>query len=140
MAAGRKPKLTATVVKRCIELKKGGANNKDIAAAVGVSEASFYAWIQEKDSEGNALEKKPLEAELMEGLKKAEADYKNALLDSIKLAGEKDWKAHAWLMERKYPAEYARTDRLQAEVSAKHSGGVALTHVFDYGEDAEEDE
>lgn len=137
--AGRKPKLTAAAVKRAISLKEHGALNQDIAAALGVTEGTFYGWIQLEDSEGNPLTKKPLESELAEGLKRAEADYKNALLDSIKLAGEKDWKANAWLLERKYPAHFARTDRIQAEVNAKHGGGVTVTHAFDYGEQGADD-
>ena len=49
--------------------------------------------------------------ELSEQLKKAEADYDNALLGIIaKAAQERDWKAAAWLMERRYPELYARPD------------------------------
>lgn len=123
-----KPRLNKEGVKRAIQLKKGGANNVDIAAALGVSEQSFYKWIGDP--------KTPLQVELREGLKKAEADYKNALLAVIaKASRERDWKAAAWLLERKYPAEYARTDRIQAEVKQETEATVRVEHYFDYGDE-----
>ena len=126
---GAKPKCSKEVIARAVQLKRGGANNVDIAAAIDISETTFYAWCNQP--------KTPLQTEFSENIKKAEADYKNSLLESIKTAGEKDWKANAWLLERKYPAEYARVDRLQAEVKQETTAAVAVTHFFDYGEDSE---
>ena len=122
-----KPKLNKEVLRRAVNLKKGGANNKDIAAALGISEQTFYVWLNKPST--------TLQHEFSEQLKKAEADYKNALLAVIAKAGrDRDWKAAAWLLERKYPAEYARTDRVQAEVNAQSENKVTISHVFDYGE------
>lgn len=122
-----KPKLSKEAVKRAVQLKKGGANNVDIAAALGVCEQTFYRWIGDPKTE--------LQRELRESLKKAEADYKNALLAVIaKASRERDWKAAAWLLERKYPQEYARTDRVQAEVKQETTASVRVEHYFDYGE------
>lgn len=127
--AGRKTKLNRQVLKRAVELKKGGANDVDIMAAIGITKSTFYEWLNNPKTD--------LQRDFSEGLKKAEADYKNALLASIKSAGEKDWKAHAWLLERKYPAEYARVDRVQAEVKQETKAEVAVTHFFDYGDEGE---
>lgn len=116
---GRKPKLSRQVLERAVDLKKGGANNCDICAAIGIAESTFYAW-------SNAP-KTPLQKEFSESIKKAEADYKNALLDIImRDAREKDWKAAAWLLERKYPKEYARQDRLQATVEADLKNEITI--------------
>lgn len=96
-----KPRCTDEAIRRAVFLKKGGANNKDIAAALGVHERTFYKWLNEPKSDN--------QRQLGHELKKAEADYKNALLSIIaKNAQERDWKAAAWLLERKYPSEYAR--------------------------------
>ena len=96
-----KPKLDKQGVATAVRLKKGGANNKDIAAALCVHERTVCKWVNEPKSENQRL--------LGRELKKAEADYKNALLGIIaKNAKDKDWKAAAWLLERKYPAEYSR--------------------------------
>ena len=128
--AGAKPKLSKEVVSRAVQLKKGGANNKDIAAAIGVGESTFSRWINDPKSD--------LQRQLQQELKKAEADYKNALLAVIaKASRERDWKAAAWLLERKYPQEYARTDRVQAEVKQETQASVRVEHYFDYGDGEE---
>ena len=96
-----KHKCDEEVVIRAVKLKKGGATNVDIAKALGISESTFYRWVSTPSTES--------EQELSESLKKAEADYKNALQGIIaKAAQERDWKAAAWLLERKYPEEYGR--------------------------------
>lgn len=111
------PKCTPELIRRAVKLKKGGANNVDIAKAVGISESTFYRWVSTPKSDN--------QRELSESLKKAEADYKNALLGIIaKAAQERDWKAAAWLMERKYPDEYGRRF-----VSASIDGSVKVEGI-----------
>ena len=125
--AGRRPKLTKELVKKAIALKSDGMSDKDICIACGVSQTAFYRW-QENGG------KSDLQRELVEGLKKAESDYKGALLRSIKEQGEKDWRALCWLLERKYPEEYSRVDRVTANVHQKQEADVRCVHVFDYGD------
>lgn len=94
-------KCTEELIERALKLKKGGANNADISAAVGVNPSTLSQWINHPKSKNQTA--------LSKALKKAEADYKNALLAIIaRDAKERDWKAAAWLLERKYPAEYAK--------------------------------
>lgn len=115
-----KPKLNKEGIVTAVRLKKGGANNKDIAAALGIHERTFYKWINDPKSEN--------QRQLGQELKRAEADYKNALLAIIaKSAKERDWKAAAWLLERKYPQEYSRrTGFVDAE-----GNNTAPTFVFE---------
>lgn len=125
---GRRSKLTRDVLKRAVELKSGGANDVDIMAAIGISKTTFYEWLNSPKTD--------LQREFSDALKKAEADYKNALLAIVmRDAQEKDWKAAAWLLERKYPSEYARTDRIQATVEQETKASVRVEHYFDYGEE-----
>lgn len=135
---GPKPKLTPELIEQAAQLKGEGLNNQDICAALGVSETAFYGWLQTEDGEGNPIRKKPLEIELAEALKNAEAGFKRSLLESIRKAGrDKDWKANAWMLERLYPGEFGRVDRLQAEVKQQTTAAVAVTHYFDYGDEEE---
>lgn len=121
---GNRRKCTAELVRAAVKLKKGGANNADICRAVGIHEATFYRWV--KTPRG------ALERELSESLKKAEADYKNALLGIIaKSAQERDWKAAAWLLERKYPDEYARPEAQLARQAAREAAQEAVGNVKD---------
>ena len=128
MARGRKQKLDKDGISRAVQLKKGGAANKDIAAALCVAEQTFSTWINHPKTDN--------QRELAEELKKAEAEYKNALLAIIaKSAETRDWKAAAFLLERKYPEEYSRVDRVTANVHQKQEADVRCVHVFDYGEE-----
>lgn len=104
-----KPKLTPELAQEAIRLVKGGASNQDVISWLGVSETSFYGWL--KDPKNEAQEK------LAEGMKKAETERKLWHLQRIhKAAEEGDWKASAWYLERRYPNEYARTQRITGEV------------------------
>ena len=125
--AGRRPKLTKELVKKAVALKSDGMSDKDICIACDVSQSAFYRW-QENGG------KSDLQRELVEGLKKAESNYKGALLRSIKEQGEKDWRALCWLLERKYPEEYSRVDRVTANVHQKQEADVRCVHIFDYGD------
>lgn len=115
---GAKEKLTKEGIKRAVELKKGGALDKDIAAALCVTPSTFSTWLNNPKSDN--------QKELAKALKKAEADYKNALLEQIQNAGQKDWKALAWLLERKYPEEFGRVDRINANIQAETKNEVNI--------------
>ena len=108
-----KPKLTEELAEEAIKLVKGGASNQDVISWLGVSEGTFYGWI--KNPRNKAQE------QLAEGLKKAETERKLWHLQRIHRAAEKgDWKASAWYLERRYPNEYARTQRISGEIVTAH--------------------
>lgn len=104
-----KTKLTYELIETMAKLKRNGLNNKDICAAVGITETTFYRWIGKSTSK--------LHRALCESLKKAEAERKEELLQRIFKASEKtqSWTAAAWLLERQYPDEFGRVDRRRDE-------------------------
>ena len=104
-----KPKLTESMVKRAVEMKSHGLNDCDIARAIGVCKQTFSKWINHPRTK--------LQRELSEQHKKAESEYKEALLQRIWNAAHKphNWTAAAWLLERKFPDEYGRVDRRREE-------------------------
>lgn len=104
-----KPKLTEELVDEVIRLVKGGASNADVIAYIGVAETTFYKWLREPANEA--------QWQLAQDIKKAEAERKLWHLQKIHRAAEEgDWKASAWYLERRYPNEYARTQRISGEV------------------------
>ena len=104
-----KPKLTPELAKEAIKLVKGGASNADVIAWLGVAETSFYKWLRDPQNEA--------QRQLAQGMKKAETERKLWHLQRIhKAADDGDWKASAWYLERRYPNEYARTQRITGEV------------------------
>lgn len=103
-----KTKPTEEMVEQAIRLKADGLSNGDIICALGIHESTFYWWI------GNPRGK--LQRALCEGLKK-EANFKQTLLTTIRaaaLARNRYWTAAAWLLERKYPDEYGKTENALA--------------------------
>ena len=101
----RKPKLTSKMVEQAIEMKSHGMCNADICRGLGVSESAWYNWLRDPDTK--------LKVALVQGLKKSEVLYKEKLLERVMGASEKPqhWTAAAWLLERKYPDEFGRTER-----------------------------
>lgn len=101
----RKPKLTYQLVERAVEMKSHGLSNADICKGLGIAEQTFYRWLREDDTK--------LKRSLNEGLKRAEAGYKETLLQKIESASDKPqhWTAAAWILERKYPDEFGKAER-----------------------------
>ncbi|MDI9590833.1 MAG: hypothetical protein QM302_07350 [Acidobacteriota bacterium] len=71
----RKPKLTYKMVDQAVEMKSHGLSNVDICAGLGITEGTFYRWLHEDDTK--------LKRALSQGLKEAEAEYKETLLQAI---------------------------------------------------------
>ena len=102
-----KPKCTQELIEKAAEMKRHGLTNRDICQAIDIAEQTFYRWINKPANR--------LHRSLSEALKKAEAEYKGELLESIMETATRQknpqWTAAAWLLERKYPDEYAQTAR-----------------------------
>lgn len=119
-------KLSADDIPRAVELKAGGALDKDIAAFMGVRPSTFSEWINHPAND--------VQAELADAIKKAEADYKNKLMASILKAGEeRDWRACAWLLERKYPDEFAQTRRVAIDKGSDDNASLIRTTLEKMG-------
>lgn len=104
-----KQKLTQEMLEAAVRLRESGLVNADIACALGISESTFYRWANQPQTK--------LHRAFSEALKKAEARHKAALLTSIRdaaLGDSRNWTAAAWLLERKYPQEYAKRERIRA--------------------------
>ena len=100
-----KEKCTKDVIRIAVKLKKHGALDKDIALACGVCPQTFSTWLHHPQTEN--------QREFSEAVKKVEVDFKDKLTQIImRDAQERDWKAAAWLLERKYPNEYGRVTRV----------------------------
>ena len=104
LRAMARDKCTKQAIRDARRLKRSGANDCDIAAFLGVHPSTFSHWLNHPRTEN--------QRQLCQALKRDETEYKGALLTIIaKSAQERDWKAAAWLLERKYPDEYGRRDR-----------------------------
>lgn len=107
----RKFRLNEDLIKDLCKYISNGLTNKDACAVCGVPEETFYSWLRDAENgEGNKSHL-ALKIKLGQSLKKAESQFKAHHLGNINKCAEGDWKASAWMLERKFPKEYARVDR-----------------------------
>lgn len=99
-------KLTYEMVEVAAELRASGLCDADVAAGMGVHRATLYRWLADPDTE--------VKRALCDRLKKANAGFKRTMLAAIRDASEErpeNWTTAAWLLERRWPQEYARCER-----------------------------
>ena len=112
----RKTKLTDEFITEFCKYVSNGVSIKDACSVCGISEVTFYQWKKEAEfKKSDPLYKSVVNRELKikfsNEIKKAEVKFKSYHLSNITNASQSDWKASAWILERKYPKEYARVDR-----------------------------
>lgn len=118
-----KTKYTPDTVDRIIAAVRRGMSDLDACIIADICQDTFYTWLKER-------------AEFSEAISRARADWKDSLVKKVEAHGEKDWRALAFLLERKCPQEFGAIQRLQ------HSGdgGGPLKFVVELEEPVEDDE
>lgn len=107
---GRKTVRTHETRDKLVQAIKMGATHKLACQYAGISHDTFYKWLND-------------DAEFSDAIKSAEGAGAVELLALIKKqAHSGNWQAGAWILERRYPAEYGRRT-----VDVNHSGNVHLT-------------
>ncbi len=123
---GRRSLLTDERINNICQLVAAGNNLETSAAANGVSRSAFFSWLARGRAEQDRLAANPrakirasekLYVELVERveLSRAEADARLVLLIAKAAQDPKTWKAAAWLLERRDPARWGRTNRENAQ-------------------------
>ena len=115
-----KPKLTKEFIDEFCKYTASGLGIKDCCDICGITQSCFYLWKQEaetgfvagKESRGKAANLN-IKIEFFDKLKKANAKFKAVHINRINKASEKEWQASAWMLERKFPDEFAKPDRFK---------------------------
>ena len=118
--------LTKVVHNRIIAAVRNGASVEVAAQAAGVSKSAVYNWL----AWGREPDAEPHFVELVEALEKASGENQTRLIAVIQKATATTWQAAAWMLERKYPDQWGRKDRIagdtlkerEAERIARQSG------------------
>lgn len=110
------------------ELIRAGNYYKHVAQYLGIAESTFYRWLQEGEKAKHGLKR-----EFFEAIKKAEAEAiaRNVALIQ-KSAQEGNWQAAAWWLERRYPEEWGRKDKMDI-----HTEGGLVIRIVEAGEDGD---
>jgi transposase len=98
---GRPTKLTSAMRREFLGLVRAGMASTRAARALGVCPDTVTNWCRANPDFSEALEA-------------AREESTGILEKQIHDAARKDWRAAAWLLERRLPDEYGRKDRLEA--------------------------
>ena len=107
---GRKTKLTPELIEQAVKLIEAGNYQIHVAQALGISKETWFRWLREgeQSEDENGLKK-----QFYDSVKKAEA---KAVARNVALiqraAQEGNWQAAAWWLERRYPEEWGKKDKL----------------------------
>lgn len=115
---GRPTDCTPEVTRRICEALRAGCT-RDAAAAAGlVSRTAMATWIR-KGNDGV----EPY-AQFVQEVQRAEDEAEQLLLLTIQAQAPQDWKAAAWILERRRPHHWGRTQR--HELTGADGGPVQL--------------
>jgi len=111
---GRRTLLNQARKDIIIKYISNGNYLKTACMAAGISEQTFYNWLHRAEVGGDNGNK--IYVEFFEELKRAEAKSIAKNVETIQKASKNvnQWSAAAWLLERKYPADFGR--RVELEV------------------------
>lgn len=103
------PEITEII---CAELREG-LSIASACAAAGVHRSSFHEWVSRSD-EG------PPFSDFADATTKARAAGTRALEVTVRTAAGTDWRAAAWMLERKAPEDWSK----RTEITGKDGGPI----------------
>lgn len=116
--AGRPTKLDSDTQQKFLDAVREGLPYSTACALAGIGETTFAVWRQRADAEPDS----PY-AGFMRALKEAEAEAEAANVKRIRSAADNgQWQAAAWILERRHPDKWGRTERSEQQ----HSGQVEI--------------
>lgn len=108
-----------------------GAPRYVAAIKAGLDEKTLRNWLDrgETDEDGNPVDVRPNAEEFVEFRQeflKAEAEAEQLMVDAIRC--NPDWKASAWMLERRHPDRWGQKQKLEhsGEVTANVVTGVVM--------------
>ena len=108
---GRNSKYTPEMVdKICFNLEKGLPYTTSCALA-GISFETFNNWRKEKP-------------EFLELVYASEAVAEARIVERIEAASNDQWQAGAWILERRHPDNWSKTERIKQEVSGPEGSPI----------------
>lgn len=125
---GRPSVFTEPIKKVLLESVQAGQSFAQACRRARIDPSTLSHWAAEVDEIGE----KSKYFQFINDLMQAEATGQLALILTVKSATKADWKAAAWLLERKWPDEYGRKDGLalglrrgeEGEDEAAQAGGI----------------
>lgn len=109
-------KFNDEITRIIVKARESGLTQKECASIAGINEATLYKWLNKgKKARSGKYKKFYDDFEL--------AKIRNKLFHLKKIHEEEAWTASAWYLERVYPEEFGRKDR----VDLKHEAQVEVS-------------
>jgi hypothetical protein len=99
------PTCTKATTTKVVKLIRMGIPPSVAAEAHGIDQGEFVEWMRKGQLSGSGHGNF---RQFYEEVCKAEADFEARLVSTISTASIGDWKAAAWLAERRFPERYVR--------------------------------
>ena len=117
---GRHSHLTPERAAAVTKMVRSGALIKTACQACGIHESTYFRWINRAD-DPDAPE---VYREFRESITRARALAEMDALTLVRQAGRTDWRAAAWFLERSFPQDYGRHQKL--EHTGEDGGPITL--------------
>jgi transposase len=106
---GRNDTLTPERQENIIALLRDGVLIKDACEIAGVPLSTFYDWLKKGDEPAA----EPKFSEFSESITRARAQAKAVAVQNITGQGATDWRASAWFLERSFPKDYGKQQKIE---------------------------
>ncbi|MDZ7343123.1 MAG: hypothetical protein ONA90_01270 [candidate division KSB1 bacterium] len=112
-------RLSKPLIEKIAEQVALGVPFKYAAATQGVAESTFQLWMaiglgKSVGRRVSATLKRQCE-EFVEAIKKAQSKAVSRNIGIINVAAQQSWQAAAWWLERQFPHEFGRSDRVHMD-------------------------
>ena len=127
---GRKLLLNNEMIQKIATAFGYGNYGTVVADYVGVHPTTLGQWIRRGEElsgkdEGELDNDERLFVELYNEVRKARSMSEMRAVERIRQAGERDWKANAWFLERTATSRWGRTERL--ELTGAEGGAIEVS-------------
>ena len=113
----RPTKLTPDVQEAIVDGINAGLTFRLSCARAGLDPATFYRWLEKGETA-----KSGVYSEFCDTVSRAKADSAMRLVSQITLQAPTDWRAAAFMLERRFPDDYGK----RSEITGKDGGPVKM--------------
>jgi len=113
---GRPSQLTPELKEKFLSAIVAGSHYEPACAYVGICYGTFRMWMQR--GQGTHKNRKPSQeyVDFVEAVQGAEAKGELSAIASIRGASKDDWRAAAWMLERRHSDRWASTQKVKVQV------------------------
>lgn len=113
---GRPSKLSRKLKERLFEALLAGNHLESACAYAGISYSTMAEWIRRGEGRHHARPSSNEFAQFAYEVRAVIAEAEAQMVNRVSLAASSDWRAAAWMLERRHPTRWANSHRVQIEV------------------------